>query len=67
MNPISMAAGADLLTAVNAQGAGNAAPPPSATIDALQTAVNEAGMNIEQLLGDLSSGSTTGSQLNVYA
>ena len=67
MNPISLASGADLLTAVNAQGVGNAAPPPSATIAALKTAVNEAGMNIEQLLGDLSSGSTTGSQLSVYA
>lgn len=67
MNPISLASGADLLTAVNAQSVGNAAPPPTATIAALQTAVNEAGMNIEQLLGDLSSGSTSGSQLNVYA
>jgi hypothetical protein len=67
MNPISLASGADLLTAVNAQSVGNSAPPPTATIDALKTAVNEAGMNIEQLLGDLSSGSNTGNQLNVYA
>jgi len=67
MNPISLASGADLLSAVSAQSVGNAAPPPSATIAALQTAVNEAGMNIEQLLGDLASGSTSVSQLSVYA
>ena len=67
MNPISLASGADLLNAVSSQSVGSSAPPPSATVAALQTAVNEAGMNIEQLLGDLSSGSTSGSQLNVFA
>lgn len=63
MNPISLANGADLLNAVSSQSVGNTAPPPTATIAALQTAVNEASLNIEQLLGDLASGS----QLNVYA
>lgn len=67
MNPITLAGGADLLNAVASQNVGNAAPPPSASIAALNAAINEAGMNIEQLLGELSSGSTSGPQLNVYA
>ncbi|HVB86906.1 MAG TPA: hypothetical protein VNK23_09625 [Candidatus Dormibacteraeota bacterium] len=67
MNPNSLASGAELLSAVSAQSVGNAAPPPTATVSALRTAVNEAGMNIEQLLGDLASGTSSGSQLNVYA
>jgi len=67
MNPISLASGADLLNAVSSQAVGASTPPPSATVAALQTAVNEAGINIEQLLGELASGSTAGSQLNVYA
>ena len=67
MNPISLASGAGLLSAVSAQSVGNPAPPPTATVAALQTAVNEAGMSIEQLLGNLASGASSGSQLNVYA
>jgi len=50
VGPISQANGADLLALINQSDGLAAAPPPSATITALNTAVNEAKLNIEEML-----------------
>jgi len=65
---ISQASGADLLSLYGqGTGSGAAASTNSASAAVLQTAIAMAQMSEAQLVGQPSAGSTTGSQLNVYA
>jgi len=70
VDAISQANGADLLALINQSNGLAAAPPPSATISALNTAINEARLNIEELLNgsDIQSvDNVIGNNLNVMA
>ena len=67
MNAISFSSGSDLFAALNNSSSTSSAPPPSPAMAAMQFAINESTQTMTELLGQLASGSVTGSQLNVYA
>jgi hypothetical protein len=67
MNGISLSSGSDLFAALNNSSAASSAPPSSPAMAAMQFAINESAQTMAELLGQLASGSVTGSQLNVYA
>ena len=66
MNAISFSIGSNLFAALNNSSSTSAAPP-SPAMAAMQFAINESAQSMAELLGELASGSVTGSQLNVYA
>ena len=68
INGISQASGADVLS-LYSQGTGGraAASTRNASAAELQTAIALAQMSESQLVGQTDAGSTTGTQLNVYA
>jgi len=66
MNAISLSSGSDLFAALNNSSSTSSAPP-SPAMAAMQFAINESTQTMAELLGQLASGSVTGSQLNVYA
>jgi hypothetical protein len=65
MNPVSLSSGSNLMNAINAQSGANSAQPSSGAMVAMKDAIDQSAQNISELLGDLSSGSS--SRLNVYA
>jgi len=68
INGISQASGADVLSLYSqGTGGGAAASTSNASAAVLQTAIALAQMSESQLVGQTGDGSTTGSQLNVYA
>ncbi len=70
VDAIGQANGADLLVMINQSDGLAAAPPASATITALNTAINEAKLNTEELLNasDIQSvDNVIGNNLNVMA
>ena len=67
MNPVSLGSGPDLMNAINSQSAATGAPPTSGAMKAMKVAIDQSAQSISELLGQLASGSNSGSQLNVYA
>ena len=70
VDPISQANGADLLALISQSTGSGSTPQPTATISALHTAVEEAKLSIEEILGGgdpISADNATGNSLDVTA
>lgn len=67
MNPVSLSSGSDLMNAINAQSSASSAQPTNTAMAAMKVAIDQSAQNISELVGEMSSGSNFGTQLNVYA